>query len=365
MSELLRHLLAEELAVAYLSFVEGRLANVTLQSGEPNPVFEWEHLIIEHPERAWPVFVELLKQRGDDRALEQISYRVELLLQHHWDAFHERVGALAHKYPRLFRILPSNALNQERYETKGIGNEMVIEAYLKVIHHHDDTQRLKELIQNKPEQGLQVALELIKRGPSYGFESFDVFPPLLDALKFHGAKIIDNVEAAAASSFLVRKCLWRIKQQEWATLKQHQLPESVWQQLDYAIGQTTDYTDEELPSPNRHTLSLELERILDSWVEYEKAFWAHGHLEDLTRDEPEKAWTIILSLIARVPTEEDLGAIAAGPLEYLLRLHGLEFIERVEIKAAADVRVRVCLAGVWQTSMPDDLWQRVRNVAVT
>ncbi len=365
MSDPLKHLPAEELAVACLSFVEGRWSDVTLQSGEPNPVFEWEHLIVEHPEGAWPVFLELLKQRGDDRTLEQISYRVELLLQYHWDAFQERVGALALEYPRLSRILPSNALDKERYKTKEVSNETVIEAYLRMIHHHDDAHGLKELIQNKPEQGLQVALELIHRGPSCGFESFDVFHPLLDVLQLHGATIVGDVEAAAASSSLVRKCLWRIKQQELGTSKRYRLPEPIWQHLEHAIGQTTDYTDDELPTPDPHPLPLDLEEILSSWVEYKKVFWAYEHLVDLIRDEPEMAWTIILGLVAQAPTEEDLGDIAAGPLEDLLGLHGPEFIDRVELKAATDARFRVCLAGIGKSPIPDELWQRVRTAVDT
>ena len=55
--------------------------------------------------------------------------------------------------------------------------------------------------------------------------------------------------------------------------------------------------------------------------------------------------------------------IAAGPLEELLSHHGPVFIEKVETEARIDRRMFWALGCVWQNSMADDIWQRVRRAA--
>ena len=90
--------------------------------------------------------------------------------------------------------------------------------------------------------------------------------------------------------------------------------------------------------------------------------WASDELDDLVREEPERAWPIILLIIARAPSDLFLAIVAAGPLENLLCEHGINFIERVEQEAACDPRFRHGLAGVWgSSSMPLELQERLRR----
>ena len=75
---------------------------------------------------------------------------------------------------------------------------------------------------------------------------------------------------------------------------------------------------------------------------------------------PDEQWDFLLELIAAAPDHDDvLGRIAAGPLEGLLGRYGPAVIERVERLAERDARFRRILTGVWQHTMPDEIWNRV------
>ena len=89
--------------------------------------------------------------------------------------------------------------------------------------------------------------------------------------------------------------------------------------------------------------------------------WASDELDDIVREEPERAWPIILSLIAASPSDQFLAVVAAGPLENLLCDHGAAFIERAERLASSDSQFRHALAGVWGWSrMSQELQARLR-----
>ena len=58
-------------------------------------------------------------------------------------------------------------------------------------------------------------------------------------------------------------------------------------------------------------------------------------------------------------SDDELGHIAAGPMEHLLGKHGDKYIEKVEQRAEADPRFARMLAGVWKYVMSDHVWARV------
>lgn len=66
-----------------------------------------------------------------------------------------------------------------------------------------------------------------------------------------------------------------------------------------------------------------------------------------TADEPDRAWPIILTLVAEAPGDEALAFVAAGPLEDLIQKHGDAFADRIVERAQADARFRSALRGVW------------------
>lgn len=74
--------------------------------------------------------------------------------------------------------------------------------------------------------------------------------------------------------------------------------------------------------------------------------WASDELDAMILPEPDRAWRIILHILASEPPREVRAILAAGPLESLLREHAIDFIDRVEEQAARDQPFRAILSGV-------------------
>jgi hypothetical protein len=73
---------------------------------------------------------------------------------------------------------------------------------------------------------------------------------------------------------------------------------------------------------------------------------------------PEHQWQFILAAIAHA-SDDELGHIAAGPIEHLLGKHGEKYIEKVEQRAEADPKFARMLSSVWKYMMTDEVWARV------
>ena len=114
---------------------------------------------------------------------------------------------------------------------------------------------------------------------------------------------------------------------------------------------------------------IDLGLLADNWVEY----W-HGDsakrielsgatdLYDLTYEEPEKLWLLILEIHHRDQSIAIQQVLAAGPVEDLLAKHGDTFIERVEAEARRDPQFAKLLGGVWKSTMSDAIWDRLQTV---
>lgn len=75
---------------------------------------------------------------------------------------------------------------------------------------------------------------------------------------------------------------------------------------------------------------------------------------------PEPQWQFVLAAVAFAQSDDELGHLAAGPLEHLLGWHGEAWIERVEREAADDPKFARTLTGVWKYLMTPDVWARVQ-----
>lgn len=75
---------------------------------------------------------------------------------------------------------------------------------------------------------------------------------------------------------------------------------------------------------------------------------------------PDVQWEFVLLTVSLAKTDEELGHIAAGPIEHLLGWHGEEYIEMVEAQATIDPKFARTLTGVWQYRMSDEIWLRVK-----
>lgn len=77
---------------------------------------------------------------------------------------------------------------------------------------------------------------------------------------------------------------------------------------------------------------------------------------------PEEQWRMILEAVKQARDDDDLGHIAAGPIEGLLGRHGCEYIDVVEGNAVADHKFARAMTGVWKYMMTDDVWARIQAV---
>jgi hypothetical protein len=347
----------KELAEAYLRQLHGQVYPSAEESF--NALYIWEDLICKEPERAWPVFLELLAGRNDDDTLEQISYRLELLLSRHWNDFQERVKRLVHGHEDLPRFLPDEKLAMERFKRKEVTDDEIVEAYLEHYRHTNNIYRIERLIEAYPEEALPLVLEIVNRGQLYGFGSFDLISPLRDLLRHQGEGIIDRIEQEAASSVMLRRCLWRLKRQQRNTPSEYAIADEVWRRAERAAGETNDYNSD-LPGEARpNPLSEEGEELLSSWFASEQTSWAFDTVWGLTRHNPDRLWAITKALVMAAPDDATLSYIGAGPLEDLLSSYGEQFIGLIEQQAAVDAKFKFCLAGVWRSGMSEEIWQRV------
>jgi len=73
-------------------------------------------------------------------------------------------------------------------------------------------------------------------------------------------------------------------------------------------------------------------------------------------------WQFIRAAVAHAESDDELGHIAAGPLEHLLGWHGEKFITQVEQQAGADPKFARMLTGAWKYRMSDEVWARVQAI---
>ncbi len=95
----------------------------------------------------------------------------------------------------------------------------------------------------------------------------------------------------------------------------------------------------------------------------DQCWWAVERFMDMdSLEQAEAGWCAILGILARRPTEQVLGMLAAGPLEDLIHYWGPDFIDRIERAAWDDVQFRNLLTGVWESSSAE-IWIRIQRAA--
>jgi hypothetical protein len=97
---------------------------------------------------------------------------------------------------------------------------------------------------------------------------------------------------------------------------------------------------------------------------YEEKFWSFEEMDRLRRSDPERCWSVILTIFDQARTDDVvLSNLAAGPLEDLLADHGERFIGRVETLARQEPRFRFTTQMVWRNSISAPVWARLRKAA--
>jgi hypothetical protein len=90
-------------------------------------------------------------------------------------------------------------------------------------------------------------------------------------------------------------------------------------------------------------------------------YWAIDALDDICRSQPELCWTLILRLSDRATLDLQLSSIAAGPLEDLLSRNGIDFIERIEIEANQNEKIKNILNWIWRNTIEFNVWDRIQR----
>ena len=315
--------------------------------GEISALNVWEELITDDPERAWPVFLEIVGQRRDDDTLYQVGRRLYLLLHRHWKEFHERAEALVREIPRFSRIVGPELFDPEYFQEKPLDVAELMHAHATMSAQTAKAHALRSIVQGGSARGLRLAIEIVHRGPLHGLTSFDTFGQLLEILRLNGPQLIDQVEAAARDSYLVRRALWQMVPGQRGTPESYAIRADVWKRVVAATAGTTDWTDDTDPQPEPKVLDEIDEELLTAWFEHERTFWAFGTMNDLVEEDPETAWPILLQMINSTEYGIHLATLAAGPLEDLLREHGSAFFDRIAAEARSNKKLREALCGVW------------------
>jgi hypothetical protein len=116
----------------------------------------------------------------------------------------------------------------------------------------------------------------------------------------------------------------------------------------------------------------DIDLLADAWLECwqlplssperEKLQWIMTLEYDLLEESPEFLWLLILAIHGKNQSPKMQAVLAAGPLEDLLGRHGADFIERVETQARVDPAFAKLLGGVWKSTIPEEVWLRVKGL---
>jgi hypothetical protein len=93
------------------------------------------------------------------------------------------------------------------------------------------------------------------------------------------------------------------------------------------------------------------------WLEALGAESPASLLDDLILEKPEDGWLLMLAVVERAASEEDLAFVAARPIEDLVRHHGRAFADRLVVEARGNPQFRGALNYLWGwDEFPGDVW---------
>jgi hypothetical protein len=96
--------------------------------------------------------------------------------------------------------------------------------------------------------------------------------------------------------------------------------------------------------------------------------WALDEIYNLPLQDPIKFWEITLLMVAAAPSEAALEYVASGPLEELLREHGVLLFDNIADEARKNKRFLYALSKVWLDEEEDtfypalELFKKEHNV---
>ena len=110
--------------------------------------------------------------------------------------------------------------------------------------------------------------------------------------------------------------------------------------------------------------SAELQELAEGWITKPERQWSPDDdaLYALLHSEPDRALSTMFAVMQLTDDEQVLGGLAAGPVEDFLGVHGRAYLQVFHTLALEHRRLREVLDGVWQGSMPKDVWHQIETL---
>lgn len=103
---------------------------------------------------------------------------------------------------------------------------------------------------------------------------------------------------------------------------------------------------------------IEVHESENSANEQHECYWAIEKFADMEMDHPDLNWAAMLQIISLSTSENVIDNLAAGPLEELVELHGVEYINRIEKAAQTNLNFRFLLRELIETT-DKNIWSRI------
>ena len=88
------------------------------------------------------------------------------------------------------------------------------------------------------------------------------------------------------------------------------------------------------------------------------SYWAIERFADLEMHHPDLNWAAMLQIISLTTSDKVVYSLASGPLEELVELHGMEYIDKIEKAAQSNLNFRLLLRALIETT-DKNIWARI------
>jgi hypothetical protein len=107
--------------------------------------------------------------------------------------------------------------------------------------------------------------------------------------------------------------------------------------------------------------SAEIRELAEGWITKPEREWSADDeaFADILHREPDRALATIFAVMQLTEDKRVLGSLAAGIFEDFLGVHGESYLPVIHTLALQHQRLREVLDGVWQGSMPKQVWHKI------
>ncbi len=103
---------------------------------------------------------------------------------------------------------------------------------------------------------------------------------------------------------------------------------------------------------------IEVHESDNSSNEHHACYWAIEKFADLEMSHPDSIWAAMLQIISLSTSQNVIRNLAHGPLEELVELHGVEYIDLIEKTAQTNLNFRLLLRELIETT-DKNIWSRI------